>query len=577
MQNSLIRSAITTLIAVVSMRAQSIPVVERTLSNGMRVLLLERHDVPTISAGWVARVGSANEHTGATGLAHLFEHMMFKGTVAIGTRDAKRDAELNEAQDKLQAQIREELALLSEKQRRGQVVDINDPTVRTPRHRLLLEAFEKLVKQQREITVKDELDKVYSQAGAKGLNANTTNDRTFFHITVPANKLELWAWLESDRLLNARFREFYSERDVVLEERRQRTDSTPTGKIMEAFTAMVWEAHPYHWPVLGWPSDISQVTREQANEFFATYYAPNNLTAVIVGDFRAEKVWPVIEKYFGRIPSNPNGVPKILTTEPVQVAEQRMVAEAEATPMIVAAFKAVPTIHRDAAALDMLAAVLNGRSGRLHKILVMKDKVATGASAEFGAQTRGGLFYLEAVPVQGRSPEEMEPLLYSEVEKIARDGVGERELQKVKNQMQAGAYARMESNDSLRNALAEADAAGSYMDFLEEPAKLQAVTNEDLQRVAREYFRPENRSVLILHRKKANGSADQDLETIPTEARPMVQAQLAELGKLSDVVQVKQMIGKFESNDAQAPAESKHVFEFLLKKLRQRIQSLETK
>ncbi|NTV73455.1 MAG: insulinase family protein, partial [Holophaga sp.] len=249
------RAAAAALCALAPLSAQDIPITERTLPNGMRVLMVERHDEPSISCGWVARVGSADERPGITGIAHLFEHMMFKGTKVIGTRDAKRDAELNALQDRTMAGIRTELDTLRERLRRGEIADINDPKVRSPRHLQLLAELDRLVQEQRGLIVKDELDKVYKQAGATGLNANTTSDRTFYHIDVPANKLELWAWLEADRLRNAVFREFYSERDVVLEERRMRVEATPTGKVQETFSALIWQAHPYSWPVIGWPSD----------------------------------------------------------------------------------------------------------------------------------------------------------------------------------------------------------------------------------------------------------------------------------------------------------------------------------
>ncbi len=556
----------------VPLLAQALPVTERTLSNGMRVLLVERHDEPTIAAGWVARVGSANEHAGMTGLAHLFEHMMFKGTDSIGTRDPKRDAELNEAQDKVQARIREELDVLRERQRRGEIADMMDPKSRSPRLQKLMGEFDALVKEQRALIVKDEFSKVYSQEGARGMNANTTSDRTYFHIEVPANKLELWAWMESDRLKNAVFREFYSEREVVLEERRQRIDATPTGKANEAFSAMTWQAHPYSWPVIGWISDISQVTREQANQFFATYYAPNNLTAVLVGDFRTAEALPLMERYFGRIPANPRGVPQVITQEPPQPAEQRMTVEVESNPTTVAVFKTVPGVHRDSAALDVMGSVLNGRSGRIHKELVLKQKVATAAQAYNRGMKLGGTFYLYGMPTADRKPEELEPLLYAEVERIAKDGVTEQELQKVKNQVQAESYARMENNNGLRDALAVAEAQGSYKDFLEEPARLQAVTSEDVKRVARTYFTKENRNVMLVYRKaaKAEGPADPELEKLPAQARPMVQAQVKQMATLPKE-KLQQTLEQMEAQAGQVPPAQRPVVEYLMKKLREAI------
>jgi predicted Zn-dependent peptidase len=480
-----------------------VPVLERALPNGFKVLLVERHEEPSISCGWVVKAGSANERPGITGAAHLFEHMMFKGTRTIGTRDAARDGELNRRQDAVMSVVQEEQALLRERLRRGEIQDMRDPAVRTPRLRAALAEMDGLVKEQRRLIVKDEIMKIYGQAGATGLNANTTVDRTFFHAEVPANKLELWAWLESDRLLDPVFREFYSERDVVLEERRMRVEATPAGKAMETFQALQWQASPYSWPVIGWPSDISSLTRDQADAFFATYYAPGNITLILVGDFKADEAMATVTRYFGRIPAHPASPPAVTVLEPPQGGEQRLVAEADATPFVMIAQKAVSAVHRDAAALDVLAGVLNGDSGRLHRSLVQAKGAAVQAGAGFEGMRYGGTFRLFAAPAPGRALEEVEGLLLAEVRSIQEKGVSAHELQKVKNQIAAYRYRRMESNAELRNQLAEAESAGSYRDFLEEPRLLQAVTREDVQRAARTYFAVDNRNTLVVRRKEA--------------------------------------------------------------------------
>ena len=496
--------------------AQELNVVERTLSNGMKVLMVARHDQPTISCGWLARVGSANERPGITGLAHLFEHMMFKGTRTIGTKDAARDLELNRLQDEVQVGIREEMSLLREKQRRGEIADMMAPAVRTPRLTELLAKFDALVKEQRALIVKDEMDKLYQEEGSTGLNASTSNDRTFYIVGIPSNKLELWMWLESDRLANPVFREFYSERNVILEERRQTLESRPGGTVDEAFNAMTWMAHPYSWEVIGWPSDISQVTREQGSEFFATYYAPNNVTAILVGDLDVERTWTLLEKYFGRIPANPKGVPEVITLEPVQPAEQRMVAEVERTPAVEADYKAVPAVHRDAAALQVLGGVLGGApmtgrpgmggpmrppSGRLHRSLVLDKMVATRTTASFRGQKYGGLFAVSATPAPGKRPDEVEPLLYAELEKVVKEGVTDDELSRAKNAIRVAWYSRLESNSGIRESLSQAESAGTYRDLLEAPKKVEAVTREDVQRVAKQYLVKESRNVLLTTRK----------------------------------------------------------------------------
>ncbi|MBT4903279.1 MAG: hypothetical protein HOL38_07115, partial [Verrucomicrobia bacterium] len=223
-----------TLAGVALGQAQQVPVDERTLSNGMKLLMIERHHSPAIAGGWVARVGSVNERPGITGIAHLFEHMMFKGTPTIGTSDAKRDTEIIEQQEVVRDAMRREESKMRLALRRGEIDDMAKPENKTKRYRELEAEFKELIAAQREVLVKNEFDRIYTTAGASGMNAFTSNDMTGYFITVPSNKLELWAWMESERLLRPVFREFYAERDVVFEERRMRTESTPLGKFQES-------------------------------------------------------------------------------------------------------------------------------------------------------------------------------------------------------------------------------------------------------------------------------------------------------------------------------------------------------
>ena len=193
----------------------------------MKVLLLERHDDPSVSGGWVAHVGSANERPGITGIAHLFEHMMFKGTPTIGTKDAAKDLEIIAEQERVRDVMREEEAKMRAAYRRGELEDLTKPESKSERYRELEKEFNQLIQAQRDIQVKNEFDRIYRSAGGAGMNAFTMQDMTGYFINVPANKIELWMWMESERLLNPVFREFYAERDVVYEERRMRTESTP--------------------------------------------------------------------------------------------------------------------------------------------------------------------------------------------------------------------------------------------------------------------------------------------------------------------------------------------------------------
>src|SRR5262245_30524677 len=307
---------------VFSAGAQKVPVVEKTLANGMRLLMVERHDEPTVAGGWVAHVGSSNERPGITGIAHLFEHMMFKGTPTIGTKDYKKDLAIITAQEKIRDQMREEEKKMRKEYRQGKIDDLLKPENKTEKYKELEKEFTKLINEQREVLVKNEFDRIYSAAGGSSMNAFISEDMTAYFINVPANKLELWMWMESERIFHPVFREFYAERDVVFEERRMRTDSTPLGKFAEEFNAMFWESSPYSWPVVGWPSDIPSISKAQADEFYGIYYSPQNITLFLVGDFVPDSAVAMAEKYFGRIPPGPKSPPDVVTLEVKQVAEK---------------------------------------------------------------------------------------------------------------------------------------------------------------------------------------------------------------------------------------------------------------
>jgi predicted Zn-dependent peptidase len=282
--------------------AQESNVKEIVLDNGLTILLYPRSGDPRVACGWIAKVGSANERPGITGLAHLFEHMMFKGTRTIGTKDIDRDLEIIAELDATRAKLARHQDELDRQKRLGMIEDASSPDVRTAEHQELLASFDALLAQQKELLVDNEFNSIYTKAGGTGMNAGTSTDWTLYFINMPANKLELWAWMESDRLTNPVFRQFYSERDVVWEERRMRTDSTPTGRLGEEFDALFWKASPYSWQPIGWPSDLDKITREEALAFFDRNYSPNNLTLALVGDFDLETTEPLLRKYFSRIP-----------------------------------------------------------------------------------------------------------------------------------------------------------------------------------------------------------------------------------------------------------------------------------
>lgn len=553
-----------------------INVQEMTLGNGMRFLLFEHHESPTIAAGWVARVGSVNERPGITGISHFFEHMMFKGTHVIGTKNIEADLKIIEEQEQVREQMRKELEVMRLRLRKGEIADLTSPESQTEKYRELDKRFDELVKRQRDNIVKDHMDQIYTQNGGEFLNASTNEDSTNYFLRLPKNRLELWAWLESDRLLNPVFREFYSERDVVFEERRLRTESTPLGKFDEAFSATFWEAHPYGWPVVGWASDIPSYTLAQAKDYFATYYAPNNLTGVLVGDFKTAEVRPLLERYFGRIPAGKSEPPPVVTLEPRQGAEKRFNAEAETSPTVRIWWHGVPFVHKDRSALDLLTDVLSGRTGRLYKALVLGKQVANEAEASVDFKKYDGSVQMEAVVKDGRQPQEVEAALDAEVERLVKEEVPAEELQKVKNQAKANAYRRLSSPTFIMFQLLIYEGLGDWQYINSYADEVDKVTAADLKRVAAEHLKRENRTVGVFTRKEGAAPADPELAALPAEAQAIARQGLQQIEAEKDVERLRQGLAQLEQGMGGAPPEIKPALELMLKRGQEKLAALES-
>ncbi len=485
--------------------AQNVAAREVVLENGLKLILVPRKGEPTIAAGWVAKVGSIHERPGITGIAHLFEHMMFKGTRAIGTRDIEKNLEVMRELDATKVRIERLEAELRRKAELGEIPDPPRPEDIPPELEKLKKRFEELTALEKDLIVKNEFDRIYTAAGATGMNAGTAWDFTVYFIQVPANKIELWFWMESDRLAHPVFREFYSERDVVREERRLRTESTPTGRFEEQFDALFWQSSPYGWPVIGWPSDLERITREEARSFFDVYYAPNNIAACLVGDFDPEAAIELARRYFGRLPRGPREPEAIRTREIEQVAEQRMVAFAETKPEVRIRYHTVPDGHVDDFALALLAEILSGRSGRLFQRLVLSEGVATEVSASQQSFKYEGFFEVRGVAKPPADPETVEKKLIAELERLKEEPVSERELEKVKNQFAASNFRQLRSGFSLMLQLLLREAYRGWHTINTDPPRLQAVTAEDIRRVAKKYFRPENKSAVLFYPKESPG------------------------------------------------------------------------
>ena len=555
--------------------AQQVPVEEHTLSNGMKLLMVERHHSPAVAGGWVARVGSVNERPGITGIAHLFEHMMFKGTPTIGTSDAKRDAEIIEQQEQVRDAMRREETKMRLAVRRGEIDDRVKPENKTERYRELEAQFKELIAAQRKVLVKNEFDRIYTTAGASGMNAFTSNDMTGYFITVPANKLELWAWMESERLLRPVFREFYAERDVVFEERRMRTESTPLGKFQESLEALFWESHPYGWPVIGWPSDIPAITKAQADEFYALHYAPQNITLILVGDFKADEAVKLCERYFGRIPRGEQNAPEIVTLEVSQKVEKRMNAEAEANPQVDILWHTPATGHPDAHALEVLAAVLSGRSGRLHKALVLGGEVATSAFAHQMARKYAGMFNIGGEAKDPKMPSDVEAAIYEEVKRLKNEPVSARELQKVKNNFAAMAVRRTSSNFHLLVQLIQYEGGGDWKSINTEIPGILKVTAEDIQRVAEKYLVKENRTVATYTRKPGTKAPDDPaLAGLSGEQQAIVRRISSQIKSETNLERLQQRLETMETQLAQADGKQQGLMKIIMVKVAERIAEL---
>ncbi len=555
-------------------QSSGLEVQEHTLGNGMKLLLIPRHFSPTVAGGWVAHVGSANERPGITGISHLFEHMMFKGTHVVGTRDYQTDVRLIEEQEKVRDEMRAEISKMRAAQRRGELDDMTRPENKTPRYKELESKFDSLVAAQRANMVKNEFNNILQRNGASGINAFTNTDMTVYFETVPANKLELWFWLESDRVKNRVFREFYSERDVVFEERRLRTESTPTGKFEESFDSMFWDASPYSWPVVGWPSDVANVTLAQANEYYSLFYAPQNLTAVLVGDFDPKQALAMAEKYLGSIPAGTRPAPEMITMETRPLAEKRFYGEAETNPAVTVRWHGAAYPNKDVPALNVLAEALRGPTGRLNKKLVLADKIATNAGASADTRKYEGAFEVRAECKEGTTPEQLEQAIYVEIEKLQKEPLPTDELQSVKNRYLASAYRQLVNNFSVMLRYAVSDGLGSWRDADRIEREVQQVTAQDVQRVAKAYLTKESRAVAIWTRKGGAEPEDPMIASLPPQAKAMVKQALSRISASKDAAQLQQMLGQMDQMAGQAPAEMKPAIDYIKTKVQARLDQL---
>ena len=461
---------------------------EHILDNGIKLLMLEKHDVPIVSLRIVYKVGSVNEHPGITGASHLFEHMMFKGTEIFGIKDYDSEKPLLEREDEL-------ISKISVEETKGNDAD-------KEKIKQLEGDLKEVWEKQKELIVKDEMWSIYLKNGATGLNASTGSDATYYYCNLPANRLELWAFMESDRMKNLVLREFYSERDVVMEERRLRTENSPFGLLIEQLNAATYTAHPYGWPVIGWMSDIANIKKAEVSRYFQQYYSPNNAVIVVVGDINPDEVIKLIERYFGDVQSQPPP-PDVTTVEPEQRGERRIYVEYDANPILSIAYHKPAVGHPDQYVFDVIEAILShGRTSRLYKSLIEEKRMAVMAHAYGEPSKYADTFLFFCTPRHPHTAEDVEEAIYEELERLKTTPVTDRELQKVKNQLEADFIRSLESASGLASKISSYEALSEwrYINTLVE--KTIAVTPEDIMRVANKYFTKTNRTVAILVNNK---------------------------------------------------------------------------
>jgi predicted Zn-dependent peptidase len=479
----------------------SLDVQEHVLANGMKILMIQKPGVPRVVCHIYFKVGSINERPGITGIAHVHEHMMFKGTKMLGVTDYEADAALDRQIDALMDQIYRERfwkAGGGDKEKLAR----------------LQKQVDELVAAEKKFVIKDELWELYMKNGGTGLNASTSNETTGYYVTLPTNKVELQMLLESDRMINAHFREFYSEKDVVMEERRL-SENQPGSLFDEQVTAAFYAASPYHWDVIGWMDDLRKFTKQDMIDFHNMYYVPNNAVAIYVGDVNPEIIIALAEKYFGRIPKGPDLEP-IRTLEPPQYAEKRLYGQGPGSTRLQLMFHIPPDGDPDNPALQVLAGVLGsgggfgrrggggGGTGRLNKILVEEKQLAVNASASSRAQWYVGAFQFNATPRLDKKvrPEDLETEIWAIIDDIKKNGVAENEIQMAKNKREAMFLRSLQSPMGLASTVGRAELNRGWRAMLTDIQDAKKVTNDDIKRVAAKYFVKDNSLAAIYTRQR---------------------------------------------------------------------------
>ena len=476
----------------------------KVLPNGLTLIICERHEAPVFSFYTLVDAGSVDDPQGESGLAHMFEHMAFKGSTEIGTTNYSAEkaalAKVETTYAAYDAEYRKRVG--------------RDPAKLAQ----LKKAFDDAQAAAQKYVIPNQFSEVAEENGAVGINASTAEDSTQYFWSMPSNRLQLWAWLESQRIGHPVEREFYKERNVVQEERRMRVDSNPIGRMVEQFLATAYSAHHYRVPGVGWESDISQVSATEAAAFHAKYYVPSNIVIAVVGDVNTAQALPVLERYFSAIPAGPKP-PELATVEPPQTAEKSVTIREATQPFYLEGYHKPDYRDPDDAVYDAIADIFsNGRTARLYRSLVRDQKIAAEAEgfSGFPGEKYPGLFAFYAVPLPGHTPEEMRKAIHQQLELLKTTDVSDAELERFKTRARADILRGLDNNQGLAHELAEYQTRyGDWRELFRQLNRIDAVNKADIRRVANKIFVASNRT-------------SASIEFVPPHAPPQPPAQSAQ-------------------------------------------------
>jgi predicted Zn-dependent peptidase len=469
-------------------------VTEFTLANGLHFIVLERHQSPVVSFHTYVNAGSVDDPEGKTGLAHMFEHMAFKGTDTIGTKNWPEEKKTMDA-------IEAAYDRLEQERRKGPRADPNAIQA-------LQAAVKAAIEKAASYVVPNLYPTIIEENGGVGLNASTSFDSTEYFYNLPANRIELWFLLESQRFLHPVYREFYKERDVVLEERRMRVESDPQGKLMETMLASAFEAHPYRRLPGGWASDIQSLRVRDAEDFYKTYYVPANITIGIVGDVDPQQTRALAERYFGRLPAGPLP-PLVHTVEPPQEGPRQTQVESPAQPFELVAYKRPDQYDKDDPVFDVISGILaGGRTGIVYKEMVRDKQIslAAGAEPDFPGSKYPNLFMFYVFPALGHTVQDNEKTLGEVIERFKKENVDAESLARVKTKTRANLIGQLDSNAGLAQLLTSYYVSyGDWRKVFTSIDDIDKVTAGDVQRVAKKYFVTNTRTAAFGFQPAQNG------------------------------------------------------------------------